>query len=256
MERRPGDGTGLGRCAPDQRRPGHPRRRPGVRVPVHRRRTTREGHHGGREQGPPAVQAPRIWSVFSKKRGLTRKPGPPVHDDLVERDFTADGPERAVADRHHRAPHRRGQALPLRGEGRLFRQDRRLLDGLTDEVLAGGRRRWRTRSAARRPAETVVHSDRGPSSGPTPSSRHSGTTGSQDRWAGSVRARTTPRWSRSSRCCKRTSWTVSGGPPGRSSGWPSRPGSSGPTTAGDGKDGWENSRPSNMKQSTGPRSAA
>jgi len=31
----------------------------------------------------------RIWSVFSKKRGLNRKAGPPVHDDLVERNFTA-----------------------------------------------------------------------------------------------------------------------------------------------------------------------
>jgi hypothetical protein len=31
----------------------------------------------------------RIWSVFSRKRGLNRRPGPPVHDDLVERDFTA-----------------------------------------------------------------------------------------------------------------------------------------------------------------------
>lgn len=30
-----------------------------------------------------------IWSVFSTKRGLNRKRGPPVHDDLVERDFTA-----------------------------------------------------------------------------------------------------------------------------------------------------------------------
>jgi putative transposase len=30
----------------------------------------------------------RIWSVFSKKRGLNRKAGPPVHDDLVERNFT------------------------------------------------------------------------------------------------------------------------------------------------------------------------
>jgi hypothetical protein len=30
-----------------------------------------------------------IWSVFSKKRGLNRRPEPPVHDDLVERDFTA-----------------------------------------------------------------------------------------------------------------------------------------------------------------------
>jgi len=45
----------------------------------------------------------RIWSVFSKKRGLNRKAGPPVHDDLVCR----------VADRH-RAP--RGAAEPCGGE--------------------------------------------------------------------------------------------------------------------------------------------
>ena len=33
----------------------------------------------------------RWWSVFGKKRGKNRKrPGPPVHDDLVQRDFTAD----------------------------------------------------------------------------------------------------------------------------------------------------------------------
>ena len=31
----------------------------------------------------------RIWSVFAKKRGLNRKAGPPVHDDLVGRNFTA-----------------------------------------------------------------------------------------------------------------------------------------------------------------------
>ncbi|MGW1729424.1 IS3 family transposase [Streptomyces sp. NPDC002306] len=34
------------------------------------------------------------WSVFGKKRGRVKKPGPPVHDDLVRRDFTADGPNR------------------------------------------------------------------------------------------------------------------------------------------------------------------
>ena len=32
----------------------------------------------------------RIWSVFSKKRGVNRKAGPPVHDDLVQREFTAE----------------------------------------------------------------------------------------------------------------------------------------------------------------------
>jgi putative transposase len=32
----------------------------------------------------------RIWSVFTKKKGLSKRAGPPVHDDLVGRDFTAD----------------------------------------------------------------------------------------------------------------------------------------------------------------------
>ncbi len=37
--------------------------------------------------------ANRWWSVFGKKRGTNgKKPGPPVHDDLVERGFTADAP--------------------------------------------------------------------------------------------------------------------------------------------------------------------
>ncbi len=31
----------------------------------------------------------RLWSLHSKKRGLTRKAGPPVHDDRVRRTFTA-----------------------------------------------------------------------------------------------------------------------------------------------------------------------
>ena len=34
----------------------------------------------------------RWWSVFGKKPGRVKKAGPPVHDDLVRRDFTADRP--------------------------------------------------------------------------------------------------------------------------------------------------------------------
>jgi putative transposase len=34
----------------------------------------------------------RLWSVHSRKRGPNRKPGPPVHEDLVLRDFTAEAP--------------------------------------------------------------------------------------------------------------------------------------------------------------------
>jgi putative transposase len=49
------------------------------------------------------------WSAFGKKRG--KKPGPPVHDDLVKRDVTADTPnELWLADiTEHRT-----------GEGKLY----------------------------------------------------------------------------------------------------------------------------------------
>ena len=52
------------------------------------------------------------WSAFGKKRGKNgKKPGPPVHDDLVERDFTAQAPNRLwLADiTEHRT-----------GEGKLY----------------------------------------------------------------------------------------------------------------------------------------
>jgi putative transposase len=33
------------------------------------------------------------WSVFGKKKSKASKLGAPAHDDLVKRDFTADGPD-------------------------------------------------------------------------------------------------------------------------------------------------------------------
>ena len=45
----------------------------------------------------------RWWSVFGKKRGKNGKSGPPVHDDLVERDFTARCTKSVVAQRYYRA---------------------------------------------------------------------------------------------------------------------------------------------------------
>lgn len=194
-----------------------------------------------------------IWSVFSKKRGLNRKPGPPVHDDLVERDFTATAPNQLWLTDITEHPTAEGKlylcAVKDVYSGRIvgYSMDSRMTSSLAVVALENAVR-------ARRPAGTVVHSDRGSSSGHAVSSNHSATTGSQDRWAGSVPARTTPRWNRSFRSCKRTSWTGNAGSPGRNSDWPSQPGSREPTIAGDGKDGWANSRPSNMKQSTGPRS--
>lgn len=34
----------------------------------------------------------KLWSVHARKRGRHRRPGPPVHDDLVRREFTAQQP--------------------------------------------------------------------------------------------------------------------------------------------------------------------
>ncbi|MCC2280653.1 IS3 family transposase [Streptomyces sp. ET3-23] len=53
----------------------------------------------------------RWWSVFGKKRGRRKKAGPPVHDDLVSRNFTATGPNRLwLADITEHAT----------GEGKLY----------------------------------------------------------------------------------------------------------------------------------------
>ena len=69
----------------------------------------------------------RIWSVFARKRGLNRKAGPPVHDDLVGRNFTASAPNELWLTDITASPHRRGQAVPVRDQGRLLQPDRRLL---------------------------------------------------------------------------------------------------------------------------------
>lgn len=147
-----------------------------------------------------------IWLVFSKKRVLNRRPGPRVHDALVERDFTAAAPNELWLTDITEHPATEGKlylyAVKDVYSGRIigYSMDSRMKSSLAVAALENTVR-------SRRPAGTVVHSDRGSQFRSRPSSKHSGTTASPDRWAGSVRARTTLRWNRSSRCCKRTSWT-------------------------------------------------
>ena len=103
----------------------------------------------------------RIWSAFSKKRGLNRKAGPPVHDDLVVRQFTAGAPDRTWLTDITEHP---------TGEGKLYlcafkdvysnrivgySMDSRMTARLAVSAL-------RNAIALRNPAGTlVVHSDRG-----------------------------------------------------------------------------------------------
>ncbi|WP_424863440.1 IS3 family transposase [Streptomyces sp. MMS24-I29] len=106
----------------------------------------------------------RWWSAFGKRRdrGKNAKVGPPVHDDRVRRDFTADGPNRLwLTDITEHAT----------GEGKLYlcavkdvysgrivgySIDARMKSGLAVRALES--------AVARRGqvAGCIVHSDRGP----------------------------------------------------------------------------------------------
>ena len=102
----------------------------------------------------------RIWSVFAKKRGLTRKAGPPVHDDLVKRDFTATAPNRLwLTDiTEHRTD-----------EGKLYLcaikdvHSNRIVGYSIDSRMKASLAVAALRNAVhlRSPTGTVVHSDRG-----------------------------------------------------------------------------------------------
>jgi putative transposase len=103
----------------------------------------------------------RIWSVFSKKRGLNRKAGPPVHDDLVTRQFTAAGPDRTWLTDITEHPTAEGKlylcAIKDVYSNRIvgYSMDSRMTAALAVSAL-------RNAIALRSPAGTVVvHSDRG-----------------------------------------------------------------------------------------------
>ena len=104
--------------------------------------------------------AAALWSTFAKKRGLNRKAGPPVHDDRVQRAFTAPDIDKLwLTDiTEHQT-----------GEGKLYlcavkdvcskrivgySIDSRMRASLAVDALEMAVQR-------RNPSKTVVHSDRG-----------------------------------------------------------------------------------------------
>jgi transposase InsO family protein len=50
------------------------------------------GWQASRNRVNRLCSAQRLWSVHARRRGRHRQPGPPVHDDLVGREFTAARP--------------------------------------------------------------------------------------------------------------------------------------------------------------------
>lgn len=153
-----------------------------------------------------------------------------MHDDLVDRNFTADAPDQVwLTDiTEHRT-----------GEGKLYlcaikdvysgwivgySIDTRMKASLAVAALTHA-------VAARTPTATIVHSDQAANSGPEASSMHCRTKVYVDRWDASGHAATTPRWNRSSRSCNATSSTADAGEPARNCAWRSSPGSRRPIIA-------------------------
>lgn len=146
----------------------------------------------------------RIWSVHSKKRGLNRKAGPPLHDDLIGRDFTAGKPN---------AKWLTDITEHWTSEGKLylctikdFHSNKIVGYAIGDRMKADlAVRALRNAIALRsRSAPRFIRTE-GPNLVPGPTSARSPTTDWSARWAASAPAATTPRWSRSSPSCRRTS---------------------------------------------------
>jgi transposase InsO family protein len=129
------------------------------------------GIQAGRNRVARLCSQQRIWSVFAKRKGLSRKAGPPVHDDLVQRRFRADRRDQVwLTDitEHHTA------------EGKLYlcavkdvysnrivgySIDSRMKARLAVTALHNA-------MAFRHPAGTTVHSDRGSQGGFNGPSQH------------------------------------------------------------------------------------
>ena len=78
----------------------------------------------------------RRFKTGTTKRDASAKAAP----DLVNRDFSAAGPDRLWIGRHHAGSHGNGLAVPRRGARCVEPADRRLGDGAPDAGRPGGRR--------------------------------------------------------------------------------------------------------------------
>ncbi len=173
------------------------------------------GHRAWRTAGVAAVLASsgsgrRPRSKGRKARGKT--PGPAVHDDLVQRSFTAPAPDAVWLTDITEHPTVEGKLYCLLDQGRVLEPDRRLRDRRSHDRQA---RRRRVALRDRSPPTGTAPSWSTPTAAanfdPEPSGPRSTAAGLTARWAESPRPATTPRWNRSTRCCRRTCSTADAG---------------------------------------------
>lgn len=114
----------------------------------------------------------KLWSVHARKRGRQRRPGPPVHDDLVRREFAAERPNLLWLTDITEHPIAEGKLYLCAVKDACSKRiigysiDARMtsqlaVDALRNAVTLRGR-----------PPSTVVHSDRGSQGGFNRSSQH------------------------------------------------------------------------------------
>jgi transposase InsO family protein len=118
------------------------------------------GIRAGENRVQRLCSAQRLWSVHSKKRGLNRKAGPPVHDDLVGRKFVATRPNQLwrVDLTEHRTAEGKLYACAIRDDY----SNKIVGYAIGDRMKASlAVRALRNAIALRQPAGTLVHSDRG-----------------------------------------------------------------------------------------------
>jgi putative transposase len=120
----------------------------------------RQGLKASRNRVNRLCTSQRLWSVHARKRGLTRKPGPPVHDDLVRREFTAGRPNELWLTDITEHPTAEGKLYLCAVKDACSRRivgysiGDRMTSGLAVNAL-------RNAMALRGAAGTIVHSDRG-----------------------------------------------------------------------------------------------
>lgn len=120
----------------------------------------RQGHVASERRIWRLCSQEQLFSAFAKRKPYATRPGPPVHDDLVQRSFTATAPNQVwLTDiTEHRT-----------AEGKLYccaikdlHSNRIVGYALSDRMKASlAVRALRNAIAMRNPAGTIVHSDRG-----------------------------------------------------------------------------------------------
>jgi len=118
------------------------------------------GISAGENRVARLCSAQRVWSLHAKKRGRNRKAGPPVHDDLVRRQFSAVGPNAVWLTDITEHPTTQGKlylcAIKDLHSNRIvgYSLDSRMTASLAVAAL-------RNAIGLRSPTDTIVHSDRG-----------------------------------------------------------------------------------------------